>query len=574
MRKPFTVLTICFAIILTGLEATNSYSQPVNWLWAMNDRGTGDASQASSVAIDSRGNILVTGYFNGTSITLGANTLTNVSAGSYDVYVVKYSPTGSVLWARSAGGTNNDWGYTISTDSADNVYVSGYFNSSSITFGATTLTNGNPPYGDSFLVKYDVNGNVIWAINDVTSAASNSMNSITNTPTAIYGGGVFQASSITFGSQTVNNANSPNQSPYLVKFNRAGAAIWAKAPTGNTANDYLSSVSADLKGDIFATGYFASSSLTFGANTIMNTGGYRDVFIVKYDTNGNAIWAKNAGGSDGDAFGESVATDGKGNVYVAGYFNCSTITFGAVTLTDTGYTYSTSFLVKYSANGNVLWARTPGANTSNAMFGVWADSKGVYGGGTFQGTTIQFGTHTLNNPAAPDESPYLVKYDTSGKALWAYDPTGENSTYNRIVSIAGTQTGDVAIAGYFASSSLTFGALPAITNVTPGANDMYAAYLYDSTTATEGIAELANSNSVLLYPNPFSTSIMVEFEGNQNLSGSTYFILCDVVGREVMSRELKNQKTDISRGSLPNGMYLYKIQNDSGILKSGKLIIN
>jgi hypothetical protein len=576
MKNKSILLAACAAIFFNFLQIPAS-AQSVDWLWAKNDGGAGDASQASSVAVDSKGNVLVTGYFSGSSITFGTNTLTNVSPGSYDVYVVKYNAAGTVLWAKSAGSTGSDYGLAVTTDASDNVYISGYFKGTSITFGTYTLTNGDSPFGDTFLAKYDQNGNVLMAINDVSSGSSNAMNSMSTTAHALYSSGTFQAASETFGSKTLTNANSPNVCPYLVKFNQSGTAIWAIAPTGNTASDEAISVSTDAMGNVFLAGYFLSSSITFGTTTLTNTssGSYQNVYLVKFDSNGNVVWAKNAGGTDGDDFGLCVSADGSGNAYLSGDFKSSTITFGSNVLTNTAHasSYSTTFLAKYDASGNVSWAFTPGGTiVSNAMGSISADAKGVYGVGASQASSLQFGTLTLSNPNATNQMPYLARFDASGNPLWISNPTGNTSLLNNCVSVTSDHIGNVSIAGYFASSSLTFGSTPAITNSGTGTNDMYAAHAYDST-VTEGINEISAPNGIRVYPNPFYTSTVLEIEGNQWQQGNTVCTLYDVLGRSVLSLAVHAAKTTINRNNLPTGMYFYQVKADSRILATGKLII-
>ncbi|MBI3502643.1 MAG: SBBP repeat-containing protein, partial [Bacteroidetes bacterium] len=97
--------------------------------------------EGRSIATDANGNVLVTGIFQSSTITFGTTTLTNANAGYPDIFIVKYDASGNVLWAKSAGGTSADYGYGIAADANGNVLVTGYFLSPAITFGTTTLTN-------------------------------------------------------------------------------------------------------------------------------------------------------------------------------------------------------------------------------------------------------------------------------------------------------------------------------------------------------------------------------------------------------------------------------------------------
>src|SRR5262249_27041849 len=90
------------------------------------------------------------------SITWGSTTL---SGGS--VFVAKLDPSGNVLWARSASGNTTSGMYGMATDASGNTYVGGYFDGGSINFGTYTLFNSATWH--SFLVKYDASGTVVWA---------------------------------------------------------------------------------------------------------------------------------------------------------------------------------------------------------------------------------------------------------------------------------------------------------------------------------------------------------------------------------------------------------------------------
>src|SRR5258706_6575866 len=89
--------------------------------------------------------------------------------------------------------------------------------------------------------------------------------------------------------------------------------LWARAATGVAEG---LSVATDASGNVFVTGYFVSDSITFGTTTLVNAGATNtDIFLAKYDGNGNVLWAKSAGGTPVDV-GWCVATDASGNVFI------------------------------------------------------------------------------------------------------------------------------------------------------------------------------------------------------------------------------------------------------------------
>jgi hypothetical protein len=110
--------------------------------------GTAASDYGSSVATDSNGNLYVAGRTEG---GLDGNT----NAGLTDIFVVKYNASGTKLWTRQLGTTGYDDGYSVATDSSGNVYVTGATNG-----GLDGNTNAGR--GDLFVVKYDTSGTKLW----------------------------------------------------------------------------------------------------------------------------------------------------------------------------------------------------------------------------------------------------------------------------------------------------------------------------------------------------------------------------------------------------------------------------
>src|SRR5262249_19336570 len=110
-----------------------------------------------ATALDSNGNVFLTGYFTGTN-SFGPTNL--ISSGLDDIFVVKYDAAGNFLLARRAGGNSYDRGLCIAADASGNVFVTGLFQGTA-SFGPTNLTRSGQ--SDIFIAKYNPAGNLIWA---------------------------------------------------------------------------------------------------------------------------------------------------------------------------------------------------------------------------------------------------------------------------------------------------------------------------------------------------------------------------------------------------------------------------
>ena len=148
--------------------------------------------------------MLITGRFESDSITFGTTTLSNVAY--QDIFIVKYDALGNVLWAKSTGGTFDVYGVSISTDVSGNILVTGAFRSDSIAFGTTILTNTSVGTADIFIVKYDAFGNVLWAISEGGTNHDVGSGISTDISGNVMVTGFFDSPSITFGPTILTNA--------------------------------------------------------------------------------------------------------------------------------------------------------------------------------------------------------------------------------------------------------------------------------------------------------------------------------------------------------------------------------
>jgi hypothetical protein len=167
-----------------------------------------------------------------------------------------------------------------------------------------------------------------------------------------------------------------------------GDFVWAKQ-MGGTDYDVGQGIAVDMAGNVYTTGYFQGTA-DFdpgpGSFNLTSTGN-EDIFVSKLDSAGNLVWAKQMGGTSGDA-GQDIAVDAAGNVYTTGFFY-STVDFdpgpGTFNLTSTGDT--DIFVSKLDSAGNFVWAKQMGGTDPDAGYDIAVDAAGnVYTTGYFWGT--------------------------------------------------------------------------------------------------------------------------------------------------------------------------------------------
>ncbi|HTL82089.1 MAG TPA: T9SS type A sorting domain-containing protein [Bacteroidia bacterium] len=240
---------------------------------------------------------------------------------------------------------------------------------------------------------------------------------------------------------------------YLSKYTSFGNLIWTRKE-GSIGDDYAISVSCDAVGNSYVTGYFISDTLIIGTDTMINhTSSYSDIFLAKYDQNGNPVWAQSFGGGSWD-IGQSVWVDvNSGNVYLAGCYYDSTLTLGTYNFANAG-AYDI-LLAKFDPNGNVIWADHSGGISNDMGNAVTTDNNGnVFISGGFMSASISFGTGTLVNANASIPDIFVAKYDANGTNLWAHRAGGTDNDHS--VCVAADLSGSVYVSGHFHSTSFPF----------------------------------------------------------------------------------------------------------------------
>lgn len=539
--KKYAFIAILY---LTLLFLSASGQSPV-WVWAAGLGGI-YTDYGNSITTDGSGNVLATGSFSNDTIFFGTTALIN--KGGRDVFIVKYDNSGNALWAKSGGGISADEGFGIATDASGNVYVTGVFRGPSVTFDTTTLINSGG--AEIFLIKYDSNGNILWAKRAGGSNDEEGNGICTDNSGNVIITGYFRSPSVAF--DTINLNNSGDKDVFTVKYDASGNVLWARSSMG-AASDYSKSIASDNSGNIYITGSFVSSSVTFGSAVLTNQGNLDDVFIVKYDSAGNAIWARSAAGNSND-YATGIATDVNGNVNITGFFGSDSIAFGSSTLINSGALGSGDlFIVQYDNNGNLLWARREGSSDIEYSTGIATDALGnVYVTANFRSSSITFGSTIFTNYGNYDA--LILKYDAGGnfiEAAHAYSPGQDNSS-----GIATDASGNAYIIGFYISSIINFGTTT-LTNNGPGINssDIFVARL----SSTTGLEDKFGSYNLQVYPNPSNGEM--KFRCQNKIEGD--FGVYTLTGKKIYSGYF-NPYTDLQTIDLDvsSGVYLLRVQGE------------
>ncbi len=415
---------------------------------------------AHAAAVDSTGNLLVTGEFAG-SMNLGATCGTLTSAGGLDVYLIQFNSSGNCLWAKQFGDEVNQYGRAVAVDSANNVTIVGYFYGS-VDFGGGPLVSPDPGT-DIFVAQFDSAGNYRWAANYGDAANQYARGVAVDSERNIIVTGDFLGS-VDFGAGPVTSAGGTDI--FVAKFSSTGDYLWASR-FGDPADQTGKAVAIDSANNVVLVGSF-KGSVNFGGGDLSSTGpNDSDIFVAKLNSNGEHLWSRKFGDSS-NQYGEDVAVDSTGNVAAVGTF-AGTVNFGGAPLSTTGPADSDVFVVKFTSTGDHSWSKKFGDSANQFGTGISIDvSNNVLLTGYFYGN-IDFGGGPL--PSAGLTDVFLAKFDPAGRFFGGRRFGDANYQFGE--AVLGDAAGNVWLIGQFLGT-IDFGP-PTLIHTSAGGTDVFIA---------------------------------------------------------------------------------------------------
>jgi hypothetical protein len=557
-------LTFIFCLFLTVVKA--------QWQWANVNAGGSISDRNIISATDNSGNIYLSGEFEG-SKSFGSYTLSAV--GTTDVFVAMYDATGNCLWAIQGGGVlSTNKGEGIAVDNSGYVYLTGNF-SGEINFGGNNLTQVLTT-NNGFIAKFDPSGNCMFLKPVYSKLACVSTGLAVDGSGNLVITGAFLDSTF-FDSFALTSVNNSGPDIFIAKFNPSGNFLWAKS-AGGPGDDSGFDVATDASGHIYITGVFKQTA-AFGTHNVQSFGDY-DIFVARYDANGNNIYVQGAGSTTGDQ-GTAISCDNSGNAYITGYFypspqgmNMLPAHFGTFLLPDNGS--GNMFVAKYDSIGTCVWAKHGGGSQHDEGLGISTDVYGnSYVTGFYQSTTPTTGPATfmpfsLYSKGGSDA--FIVKYNKFGTPVFAQKIGG--SATDKGKSIISYPNGDCVVAGNFADT-LTVNTTPP----TPlSALPQWRVFLAKYSGGSVGIQDIKSDDATFqLYPNPASDILSLSFNDNQlSLLPMSYDII-NVEGNIVMTESniIPDTFSDlqINTRTLAAGSYILRVVNSKTVVNKKFLII-
>lgn len=568
MKK--TILFICFHALAVLANAQSPMFQ-----WARNMGGNLD-EMGNSIAVDASGNVYTTGYFFGTSdFDPGPGIFNLTSNGANDIFISKLDASGNFVWAKSIGNTGMDYGFAIALDALGNIYTTGVFQyTTDFDPGAGVVNLIGTGSGDVFISKLSPLGNFIWA-KTFSGTLGSVGNSIAVDGTGnVYTTGTFNGTAdFDPGAGTANLTTAGLDDVFISKLDASGNFVWAKT-IGGSSYDNSFSITVGPSNDPHITGvYQGTVDFDPGVGVANLTSvGSGDIFILKLNSSGNFVMAKNIGGISNDRV-YSIKTDGAGNMYTTGFFQDSIdcdpgagiynlISFGSVDI----------FISKLDSFGNFVWAKNIGGTSSDIGSAIAVNSGGeAYTTGYFQ-LTADFDPNggVANITASGSFDLFISKLDASGNFVWAKNIGGVSALGVNGTSITIDISDNIYVTGSF-SGTCDFDPNAGIYSLTAaGSISASDIFVFKLSQTPIGVDEnINNETQISIYPNPSNGSFNI-FTSQQIKNG--IIEIYNTIGELIFSQKIINQQSSIDLKNQASGLYFVKVISDGEVIGMKKVV--
>ncbi|MBN1213128.1 MAG: SBBP repeat-containing protein [candidate division Zixibacteria bacterium] len=553
----YRVLLFIFLLLFCG----SATAQNVETTWVSWYTGTGNTEEDGyDIDIDSYGNVYVVG-----------RAIATYGAWDYSLVTVKIEPDGDTAWTKRflPFGYQSATGHFIKADDSGNVFAIGS-TQETITFGDV----------DMVFLKFNSYGATIWFEQidygefDYPTGMDLDADYIYITGTTGYG-----------FDQDLVTTKRPRS---------GGTPVWSRIYNGSADNeDGANDIVVDGNGNVFVAGYLSNSSY--------NT----DIFVIKYEPNGDTGWVysyASAGGYDDEA--RFIALDNTGNVYITGTIGTS-VPFASDYIT-----------IKLNSSGVQQWVSTYNgpSNDDDVPAEIGIDNAGnVYISGDSRG----------DDDDNPDFA--TIKYFPNGDTAWVRryngDDQGFTASVDQVKDMAVDTVGSIYVTGRSYSDAINAYDLVTIMYNTDGdevwrhisglggtsyaltcdnAGHVYVTGASQAPSQTENTDictikltkiisavdekisdQLPNGYTLEQnYPNPFNPTTFIEYTVPRRMHVT--LTIYNLLGQEIntLVDEMKSygtyratwDGTDNAGRKVASGIYFYKLQSEDGI-QSKKMIM-
>ena len=426
--------------------------------------GGSDADSAKAIAVDTSGNIFVTGNTLSRDFPATAGAFQTVPTGQPNAFVLKLNPAGALIYASYLGAPGASFGTGIALDSSGNAYVTGY--TSSVTFPTTPGAQQQVFAGgfyDAFVSKLDPSGSTL-----LYSTLLGGLGTDTGHGIAVDRSGyayvVGQTDSSNFPLQSPLQAAPGGQSDaFVAKIDPNGKLVYSTY-LGGSNSDSGTAIAVDSGSSVYVTGVTASENfpVSSGAFQSLNNGLY-DAFVAQLNPAGSALVYSTYIGGTGLDIPTAIVTDGGGNAWICGYTNSFDFPLQKPTQATHHGAYDAFVLALDAVGAQLRYSSFLGGSGDDRAYGIGVTGTSAYVAGftsstdfpiaggpvqaIYNGNTDGFVTRLLidfplvSALAAPSVSPAKGSGSSQSFTFTYTDPAGFQDISGSQILINSTSSG-------------------------------------------------------------------------------------------------------------------------------------
>lgn len=229
---------------------------------------------------------------------------------------------------------------------------------------------------------------------------------------------------------------------FVAKMDANGVCQWVRGITVGFNEAWAYGIAVDAEDRIYVTGSYDGNA-SFGNGITLNSLGSDDIFLARYNTNGDCIWARRGGSSASSDEARGVAVSDDGGVFITGFSGGSTISFDGISVANAGNARQI-IVARYDSTGTVQWAKASAGTTQNksaraiavANNRLFVTGQAGFNNASFDGVPLLPATNTIGV--------YALACDLNGNALWARSYVGGD---HEGMGIAADSLGNVFVVG-------------------------------------------------------------------------------------------------------------------------------
>ena len=532
-----------------------------SFLWAKNMGGS-TFNRGCGIAVDNFGNVYTTGYIYGmVDFDPGPEVYNLNSEGSRDIFISKLNSVGEFVWAKKIGGQSHDSSFSITLDSNNNVYTTGYFD-------ATVDFDPGPDQfyltalgeRDQFISKLSSDGNFVWAKNVGGFLAEAWGRSIAIDESGnVYTTGHY-IGMVDFdpglGIYNLASLSTDLYDIFVLKLDTNGGYLWAK-PIGGLGNDLGLAIALDKYRNVYITGRFEGTVDFDPGPGIYNLISIdRDIYVLKLNTNGSMIWVGSFVGNYVSA-AQSITIDDWDNIYTTGNFR-SEIDFdpgiGIYEIEDLG---SSDIFIHKMRKCTPSFTKLEFTTCDSLMIDsttfILSDQTGC-------DSIVVVNTTLLLVPEMPT-IPGGISIQDNEQPIQITVPEIPNATaYAWIIPpdvqiLSGTNTNSIEVDW----SGLTTGGTVCVIAINECGSSQ-AACMEVTIDITDALNDI-DRKSYSIFPNPTTGTIFIHLSENTT---NSILEIKDYSGRSILKQRLENE-TELNLSEFSSGAYFLLIQSEESV---------